>query len=166
MYTTIVWIWLLNTIGLAYNTFYSLFYFIRNKYEQHITQKAEELSRELIYREKELKVKHVIDDLTADEISLLKYVQSKAGVLWLPDTNAQVLGLIKARLIEKFSQDTDMSYYRGDKLRAVCSPYILTMFMKENKAIINRELTKLYGDIKISEKFSDYQVDDNFELPT
>ena len=58
-----------------------------------------------------------------------------------------------------------MSYYRGDKLRAVCSPYILTMFMKENKAIINRELTELYGDIKISEKFSDYQVDDNFTLP-
>ena len=165
MYKTIVWIWLLSAIGLAYNTLYSLFYFIRSKYEQHITQKAEELSRELIYREKELKVKHVIDDLTADEISLLKYVQSKAGVLWLPDTNAQVLGLIRASLIEKFSPDTDMSYYRGNKLRAVCSPYILTMFMKENKAIINRELTKLYGDIKISEKFSDYQVDDNFTLP-
>ena len=166
MYTTIVWIWLLSAIGLAYNTLYSLFYFIRDKYEQHITQKAEELSRELIYREKELKVKHVIDDLTADEISLLKYVQSKAGVLWLPDTNAQVLGLIKARLIEKFSQDTDMSYYRGDKLRAVCSPYVLTLFMKENKAIISKEVKEFYGDIKISEKFSDYQVDDNFELPT
>lgn len=165
MYTTIVWIWLLSAIGLAYKTLYSLFYFTKHKYEQHVTRKAQELSRKLIYREKELKVKNVLDDLTPDEISLLKYVQSKSGVIWLPDANAQVLGLMRTGLIEKISQNTDMSRYRGDIFRDVCSPYALTLFMKEYKTIISRELTEIHGDIKISEKFSEYQIDDNVKLP-
>ena len=165
MYTIIVWFWLLSAIGLIYKGLYSSFYFIQNKYTQHINKKAKELQCELNRQEQENKVKNVLYELTKDEISLLKYVLDKSGVIWLPDRNAQVLGLVAAGLIKMFTQYMDIACYRGDECRILCSAYVLTSFTKENKVLLNKYLIELYKNIEIAERFSEYQIDDNFTLP-
>ena len=161
--TTVAWVCFLSFLGIVYQSLYVLFSRVKDKFLQEAKRRAEEQIQGERRHAKECEIRRILDNLTEQEVSLLKYILYEAGIIWLPNVNTQVLGLRASGVIEVF--DKKVSCYRGDKVRQVCLPYKLTGFATENQDFIRDYLSSKYATLEMMTTMSDYQVEDEIILP-